>query len=69
MGEPYYDVDFNKVFCNLIEEKDNLSFYSKRRRYYNFFSPNCSVYTLLKIFEKDYDKILGQNFPYWQGSL
>ncbi len=50
-------IDFNYVFCNLIKDDDSLSFYSKRRKYYNFFSPNCSVYTVLKIFEKNEDKI------------
>ncbi len=44
-------IDFNDIFCNLIEDKEGLSFYSKRRRYYNFFSPNCSVFTLIKMFE------------------
>jgi superfamily II DNA or RNA helicase len=50
-------IDFDEVFCNLIEDEDSLSFYSKRRKYYDFFSPNCSVYTLLKIFEEKEEKI------------
>ncbi len=29
-------IDFNKMFCNLIKDQDSLSFYSKRRKYYNF---------------------------------
>jgi len=51
------DVDFNSIFCNLIEAEEELTFYSNRRKYYNFFSPNCSVYTLIKIFEQDERKI------------
>lgn len=50
-------VDFNRIFCNLIDAKEELEFYSKRRKYYNFFSPNCSVYTLIKIFEQDERKV------------
>ena len=50
-------VDFNRIFCNLINAEEELKFYSKRRKYYNFFSPNCSVYTLIKIFEQDKGRI------------
>lgn len=50
-------VDFNSIFCNLIDAEEELRFYSKRRKYYNFFSPHCSVYTLIKIFEQDEKKI------------
>ncbi len=50
-------IDYNSIFCNLKDEKEELEFYSKRRRYYDFFSPNCSVYTLLKIFEREEEKI------------
>lgn len=62
------EIDFNEVFCNLIEDGENLSFYSKRRKYYNFFSPNCSIYCLLKIFENNeeiipvYSQILVDEF-------
>ena len=51
------DVDFNSIFCNLLDAKEELKFYSKRRKYYNFFSPHCSVYTLIKIFEQDEGRI------------
>lgn len=51
------EVDFNSVFCRLLEAEDALGFYSARRRYYNFFSPHCSVYTLIKIFEQDGNRI------------
>ncbi len=51
------DVDFNRIFCNLIDAEEELTFYSKRRKYYNFFSPHCSVYTLIKIFELDESRI------------
>ncbi len=50
-------IDFNNILCNLLEDKEGLSFYSKRRKYYNFFSPNCSVFTLIKIYENDEKKI------------
>jgi len=50
-------VDFNNIFCNLINAEEELKFYSNRRKYYNFFSPNCSVYTLIKIFEQDEGRI------------
>ena len=51
------DVDFNSIFCNLLDAEKELKFYSKRRKYYNFFSPHCSVYTLIKIFEQDEGRI------------
>ena len=51
------DIDFNRIFCNLINDEENLKFYSKRRKYYNFFSPDCSVYTLIKIFEQNENRI------------
>jgi len=50
-------IDFKNIFCNLIEEKEKLDFYSKRRKYYDYFSPNCSVYTLIKIFDTNPEKI------------
>jgi len=50
-------VDYNYIFCNLIDAPEELAFYSKRRKYYNFFGPHCSVYTLIKIFELDAEKI------------
>ena len=31
------DVDFNSIFCNLLDAEEELKFYSKRRKYYNFF--------------------------------
>ena len=51
------EIDYKNIFCNLIDEKEKLEFYSKRRKYYDYFSPNCSVYTLLKIFENNPEKI------------
>ncbi|MBI1939859.1 MAG: AAA family ATPase [Ignavibacteriales bacterium] len=50
-------IDYKYIFCNMIDEKEKLDFYSKRRKYYDYFSPNCSVYTLIKIFENDHHKI------------
>ena len=50
-------IDFNQIFCNLLNDEEDLKFYSKRRKYYNFFSPNCSVYTLIKIFEQNEKRI------------
>jgi len=61
-------IDYNNIFCNLIDDSLKLEFYSKRRRYYNFFSPNCSIYTLTKIFEEQdlsipaYSQILVDEF-------
>jgi len=49
--------DFNRIFCKLINVEEDLKFYSKRRKYYNFFSPNCSVYTLIKIFEQNEKRV------------
>ena len=50
-------VNFNRIFCNLINDQESLNFYSKRRKYYNFFSPNCAIYTLIKMFEIDEKRI------------
>jgi len=50
-------VDYNYLLCNLIDDQEALSFYSDRRKYYNFFSPNCSVYTLIKYFDIDRNRI------------
>ena len=50
-------VDFNNIFCNLLDADKELTFYSKRRRYYTFFSPHCSVYTLIKMFEQNEERI------------
>ena len=46
-----------KSFVTSLNADEELKFYSKRRRYYNFFSPHCSVYTLIKMFEKNEDQI------------
>jgi superfamily I DNA/RNA helicase len=51
------DADFNSILCNLTDAEEALKFYSKRRKHYNFFSPHCSVYTLIKIFEQDESRI------------
>ncbi len=51
------EVDFRKIFCNLLKEPEKLKFYSDRRKYYNYFGPNCSVYAAIRIFEDDSDKI------------
>lgn len=63
------DINFNEIFCELkIDNTEELQFYSERRKYYNFFSPNCSIYTLIIMFEKDpslipnYDQILIDEF-------
>jgi superfamily I DNA/RNA helicase len=62
IGEDYtaiYDdaIDYNNIFCNLFDENEKLDFYSKRRKSYDFFSPNCSIYTLIKLFEINPDKV------------
>lgn len=51
------DIDYSDLLCNLIDNKDKLEFYSKRRKYYNHFSPNCSVYTLVIYYEQNKNKI------------
>lgn len=62
------NADYNAIFSNLLDEREKLDFYSKRRKYYNFFSPNCSVYTLIKMFENgkknvpEYSQILIDEF-------
>lgn len=50
-------IDYKKIFCNLIDSNEELKFYSKRRKYYNYFGPHCSLYALIKIFENDKNKI------------
>lgn len=51
-------LSFKKILSNLKEEKvDELSFYSNRRKYYNKFGPHCSIYALIKYFEKDKNRI------------
>lgn len=50
------EVNFKKVLCNLIECED-LKFYSQRRKYYDAFGPNCSVYALVKYFNEHKEKI------------
>jgi len=51
------DTEFHNIFCNLIDAEEELMFYSKRRKYYNFFSPHSSVYALIKYFEQDERRI------------
>lgn len=51
------EINFGKILCNLIDNREALDFYSKRRKYYNAYGPNCSVYALLKTFEKYKNKI------------
>ncbi len=51
------EIDYTRLLCNLIDSQNELEFYSKRRKYYNHFSPNCSVYTLIKYYEQDQNKI------------
>jgi len=50
-------VNFGKILCNLVDNGEDLEFYSRRRKYYNAFGPNCSIYALLKIFEEKKNKI------------
>lgn len=50
-------ISFKEILCNLIEHKDSIKFYSKRRKYYNFFSPNCSIYSLVRHFEQNKHEI------------
>jgi len=62
IGEDYKiindkDVDFNEILSKLVNDKKLLDFYSRRRKYYDFFSPNCSIYALVKYFEVNKDKI------------
>lgn len=52
------EISFKKILSTLEEESaDELIFYSSRRKYYNHFGPYCSVYTLIKRFEEDKNKI------------
>jgi len=50
-------IDFPKVICNLVDDLGKLEFYKKRRQYYKHFGPHCSIYTLIKYYEEDGDKI------------
>ena len=50
--------NFQEILSNLQDQYDeDLRFYSERRRYYNHFGPHCSIYALIKFFEKHPDKI------------
>jgi len=51
------EVNFNKIFCNFSRQKKSLDFYSKRRTYYDYLSPNCSVHVLVRYFEEDESEI------------
>lgn len=56
----YYDenISFRKIFsCLLPDFSKELEFYSARRKYYNYFGPFCSIYALIKLFEKNPEKI------------
>lgn len=55
-------IDYHPIFCKLINREKALEFYSARRRYYNYFSPHSSVYTLIKIFEQDISRIPEYSF-------
>ncbi|MBU1626536.1 AAA family ATPase, partial [bacterium] len=62
IADDYYilndaEINYKYLLCNLLNEPEKLEFYSSRRRYYNYFSPNCSVYTLVKYFEADSNRI------------
>jgi hypothetical protein len=50
-------INFGAILCNLVHEDEALKFYSNRRKYYNVFGPNCSVYALVKYLKKYKDKI------------
>jgi superfamily I DNA/RNA helicase len=52
-----YEIDFDELLGTLSDEKEKIEFYLKRRQYYNFFSPNCSVYCLIQLFENNESKI------------
>jgi len=51
------DIDFKEIFSNMIDAKTELHFYSDRRKYYNFVSPSCSIFGLIKYWELNPDKI------------
>ena len=50
-------LDFSKILCNLENNPEALEFYKSRRQYYKHFGPNCSVYTLIKYYDEDSNKI------------
>lgn len=50
-------IDFSEILCNLVDDSAKLEFYKNRRQYYKHFGPNCSVYTLIKYYEEDNNKI------------
>ena len=51
------DIDYNEIFCNMLDAETELEFYSDRRKYYNFVGPHCSIYGLIKYWEVHPDKI------------
>ena len=50
-------VDYKDLLHNLLDEPPKLDFYSSRRRYYKFFSPDCSVFALIRYFENNENRI------------
>ncbi len=51
------EIVFKDIFHDLINDEKALSFYTERRKYYNYFSSNCSVYALIKSFEEDENRV------------
>lgn len=51
------NVDFDKIFFNLEDKKELISFYKKRHEYYGYYGYSDVIYALIKCLEKYRDKI------------
>lgn len=50
-------VDFNDLLCNLGSNQNLIGFFFDRRKYYEVYSPNSSVYSLVRYFQDHKNKI------------
>lgn len=50
-------INFKKILCKLINDKEVIKFFFKRQQYYGYHSPNSSVYRLAQFYYKNKDKI------------
>ncbi|KQC06159.1 MAG: hypothetical protein APR54_07630, partial [Candidatus Cloacimonas sp. SDB] len=51
------DVDFKEILCKMLTADKELSFFSKRRKYYRSVGPDCTIYGLIKYWEVNPNKI------------
>jgi len=51
------DIDFDYIFQNLEDKKEEIEFYKRRKGYYDYYGYSDIVYAIVKYFEKEKDKI------------